>query len=173
MDEMSLASIPLCEKSKAPAAKTTMSVREMQHLLGLGKTESYWLIHKNFFEVIQINDKMRVVISSFEKWYANQIKYHKVNGPPPGEELRKRSYSVVEAAEILSVDTETIYTLIRRARLRQDVFGNFSKFIRLSARKPLVTSCLHISLNIFSIGFLAVSDCFTHTIKVVLPICTE
>ena len=41
MDEMSLASIPLCEKSKAPAAKTTMSVREMQHLLGLGKTESY------------------------------------------------------------------------------------------------------------------------------------
>lgn len=110
MDEMSLASIPLCEKSKAPAAKTTMSVREMQHLLGLGKTESYWLIHKNFFEVIQINDKMRVVISSFEKWYANQIKYHKVNGPPPGEELRKRSYSVVEAAEILSVDTETIYS---------------------------------------------------------------
>ena len=118
MDEMSLASIPLCEKSKAPAAKTTMSVREMQHLLGLGKTESYWLIHKNFFEVIQINDKMRVVISSFEKWYANQIKYHKVNGPPPGEELRKRSYSVVEAAEILSVDTETIYTLIRRVQVQ-------------------------------------------------------
>lgn len=60
-----------------------------------------------------------------------------------------------------------------RDGLRQEVFGNFSKFIRLSARKPLVTSCLHISLNIFSIGFLAVSDCFTHTIKVVLPICTE
>ena len=60
-----------------------------------------------------------------------------------------------------------------RAGLRQEVFGNFSKFIRLSARKSLLTSCLHISLNIFSIGFLAVSDCFTHTIKVVLPICTE
>ena len=29
-----------------------------------------------------------------------------------------------------------------------------------------MTSCLHISLNIFSIGFLAVSDCFTHTIKI-------
>ena len=60
-----------------------------------------------------------------------------------------------------------------RAGLRQEVFGNFSKFIRLSARKSRMTSCLHISLNIFSIGFLAVSDCFTHTIKVVLPICTE
>ena len=33
----------------------------------------------------------------------------------------------------------------------------------MSARKSLLTSCLHISLNIFSIGFLAVSDCFTHT----------
>lgn len=120
MGDMSLASIPLCEKNEPSTTKTTISVREMQHLLGLGKTDSYWLIHKNFFEVIQINDKMRVVISSFEKWYANQIKYHKVNGPPPGEELRKRSYSVVEAAEILSVDAETIYTLIRQGKIKTE-----------------------------------------------------
>lgn len=106
--------------SNSSVTKTTMSVREMQHLLGLGKTDSYWLIHKNFFEVIQINDKMRVVISSFEKWYANQVKYHKVNGPPPGAELRKRSYSVVEAAEILSVDAETIYTLIRQGKIKTE-----------------------------------------------------
>ena len=120
MGDMSLASIPLCEKNEPSTTKTTISVREMQRLLGLGKTDSYWLIHKNFFEVIQINDKMRVVISSFEKWYANQIKYHKVNGPPPGEELRKRSYSVVEAAEILSVDAETIYTLIRQGKIKTE-----------------------------------------------------
>ena len=120
MDEMSLASISLCEKSKAPAAKTTMSVREMQHLLGLGKTESYWLIHKNFFEVILINDKRRIVISSFEKWYTNQVKYHKVNGSPPGEELCKRSYSVPDAAEILKVKPETIYTLIRQGKLKAE-----------------------------------------------------
>lgn len=120
MDEMSLASISLCEKSKAPAAKTTMSVREMQHLLGLGKTESYWLIHKNFFEVILINDKRRIVISSFEKWYTNQVKYHKVNGSPPGEELCKRSYSVPDAAEILKVKPETIYTLIRQGKLKTE-----------------------------------------------------
>lgn len=120
MDEMSLASISLCEKGKAPAAKTTMSVREMQHLLGLGKTESYWLIHKNFFEVILINDKRRIVISSFEKWYTNQVKYHKVNGSPPGEELCKRSYSVPDAAEILKVKPETIYTLIRQGKLKAE-----------------------------------------------------
>lgn len=52
-----------------------------------------------------------IVISSFEKWYANQVKYHKVNGPPPGEELCKRSYSVPDAAEILKVKPETIYKL--------------------------------------------------------------
>ena len=100
MDDVQNVSAPLYGKAEPTTAKTTMSVREMQHLLGLGKTDSYWLLHKNFFEVILINDKMRIVISSFEKWYANQVKYHKVNGPPPGEELCKRSYSVLEVAEI-------------------------------------------------------------------------
>ncbi|MEE1165441.1 MAG: hypothetical protein UHU21_17310 [Lachnospiraceae bacterium] len=52
--------------------KTTMSVAEMGKMLGLGKTEPYWLVHKNCFETIMVNGKMRVVIESFEKWYANQ-----------------------------------------------------------------------------------------------------
>lgn len=97
-----------------------MSVREMRQLLGLGKTDSYWLLHKNLFEVILINDKRRIVISSFEKWYTNQVKYHKVNGSPPGEELCKRSYSVPDAAEILKVKPETIYTLIRQGKLKTE-----------------------------------------------------
>ena len=75
---------------------------------------------KNFFEVILINDKMRIVISSFEKWYANQVKYHKVNGPSPGEELCKRSYSVLEVAEILKVDSDTVYTLVRQGKLKAE-----------------------------------------------------
>ena len=75
---------------------------------------------KNLFEVILINDKRRIVISSFEKWYANQVKYHKVNGSPPGEELCKRSYSVPDVAEILKVKPETIYTLIRQGKLKTE-----------------------------------------------------
>lgn len=66
MDDVQNISAPLYGKAEPTTAKTTMSVREMQHLLGLGKTDSYWLLHKNFFEVILINDKMRIVISSFE-----------------------------------------------------------------------------------------------------------
>lgn len=113
MDDMRNTSAPLYGKAEPATTKTTMSVREMRQLLGLGKTDSYWLLHKNLFEVILINDKRRIVISSFEKWYANQVKYHKVNGSPPGEELCKRSYSVLEVAEILKVDSDTVYTLIR------------------------------------------------------------
>ena len=68
---------------------STMSVPEMRRLLGLKKTESYWLVHRNFFETRIIDGRMRVDRASFEKWYANQTKHKKVNGEPPGEELRK------------------------------------------------------------------------------------
>ena len=57
--------------------RTTMSVPEMRRMLGLGKTDSYWLVHRQCFETIIVAGKMRVVIDSFEHWYANQIKYKK------------------------------------------------------------------------------------------------
>ena len=138
MDDVQNASAPLYGKAEPTTAKTTMSVREMQHLLGLGKTDSYWLLHKNFFEVILINDKMRIVISSFEKWYANQVKYHKVNGPPPGEELCKRSYSVLEVAEILKVDSDTVYTLIRQGKLKAETVDFW---MRIHLHKQRTSAC--------------------------------
>lgn len=61
---------------------------EMRRMLGLRKTDSYWLVHKQCFETVIVKGKMRIVIDSFEHWYANQVKYKKVDGPPPGEELR-------------------------------------------------------------------------------------
>ena len=44
MDDVQNISAPLYGKAEPTTAKTTMSVREMQHLLGLGKTDSYWLL---------------------------------------------------------------------------------------------------------------------------------
>lgn len=41
MDDVQNISAPLYGKAEPTTAKTTMSVREMQHLLGLGKTDSY------------------------------------------------------------------------------------------------------------------------------------
>ena len=57
-----------------------MSVKEMGDLLGIRKTDRYWLVHKNVFETRTIHGKMWVNIESFEKWYANQIKYQKITG---------------------------------------------------------------------------------------------
>lgn len=102
---------------KSEQNKTTMSVTEMRKMLGLGKTDAYWLVHKNCFETIKVNGKMRIVISSFEKWYANQVKHVKVEGPPPGKELKAVSYSVLEIAQMLSIDKSSVYYLIKRDRI--------------------------------------------------------
>ena len=98
-------------------SKTTMSVAEMRKMLGVGKSDAYWLVHKKCFETIRVNGKMRIVISSFEKWYANQVKHAKVDGPPPGEELKAASYSVREIAQMLSIDESSVYYLIKRDRI--------------------------------------------------------
>ena len=113
--------------------RTTMSVPEMRRMLGLGKTESYWLVHRGFFDTILVEGKMRIVIESFEKWYANQIKWEKVDGPPPGEELNAYSYSIPQIAELLGVDGSIAYDIVKRChietftvdtwkRVRKDVF---------------------------------------------------
>lgn len=49
--------------------KKSMSVPEMGRLLGLKKTESYYLLHKGFFESTTIGNNMRVMVDSFEDWY--------------------------------------------------------------------------------------------------------
>ena len=83
-------------KRRPTQKRTWMTVPEMGKLLGLKKTDRYWLVHKNVFESKEIAGKIRINIASFEKWYANQIKYHKVTGEEPGKELKSWSYSVKE-----------------------------------------------------------------------------
>ena len=99
-------------------SKTSMSVREMGRSLGLGKTESYWLVHKEQFEVRIVADKMRVMIASFEEWYANQLHYKKVNGEMPGTELLKRTMTVPTMAELLGIREATAYELIHRLHFK-------------------------------------------------------
>ena len=107
-------------------------------MLGLRKTDSYWLVHKQCFETVMVEGKMRIVIDSFEHWYANQVKYKKVDGSPPGEELRSYSYSPQELAEELGVSDSIAYDLIKRydietfdvdhwMRIRKDVFEAWYK----------------------------------------------
>ncbi len=95
-------------------SKTSMSVMEMGKMLGLKKTDSYWLVHKGLFETRIVASKMRIMIESFEKWYANQLHYKKVNGEMPGKELLQRMMTVQEMASLLGISDWSAYELINR-----------------------------------------------------------
>ena len=99
-------------KSKQDA-RQYMSVKQMGDLLGLGKTERYWLVHQNRFETETIRGKMWVNVSSFENWYANQVKYHKISGEAPGQKLNECSYSIRDIAGKLNVSESKVYELAK------------------------------------------------------------
>ena len=106
-------------KRRPTQKRTWMTVPEMGKLLGLKKTDRYWLVHKNVFESKEIAGKIRINIASFEKWYANQIKYHKVTGEESGKELKSWSYSVKEVADLLGVDDYLVYELLKKNQIEQ------------------------------------------------------
>ena len=95
-----------------PRKRTSMSVVEMGKLLGLGKTESYYLVRKNYFQVITVGNTMRVMIPGFEEWYENQSFYKKVDGPAPGSALRKTSMNAEELGDLLGIVEASAYELI-------------------------------------------------------------
>lgn len=99
-------------------SKTSMSVIEMGKSLGLGKTESYWLVHKEQFETRFVAGKMRVMVESFERWYANQLHYKKISGELPGKELLKRTMTVPTMAKLLGIKEASAYELIHRLHFR-------------------------------------------------------
>ena len=102
------------EFSDNDADRGYMSVREMGDLLGLKKTDRYWLLHKGFFETRIAAGKTWGDIPSFEKWYANQVKYHKVTGEEPGRELKTRSYSPRDISQMLGICEQGVYELIKK-----------------------------------------------------------
>ena len=89
-------------------SKKTMSVPEMRRLLGLKKTDSYWLVHRNFFQTYIVNGQMRVDIASFEEWYEHQIMYQKVGRMPTITDLEKDYIRLQEAAALAGVTSGTI-----------------------------------------------------------------
>ncbi len=99
------------------SGRKTMSVPEMRKLLGVKKTESYWLVHKGYFKTSYINGVMRVDLESFEEWYANQVKHKKVNGEKPGKVLCQESYSFRDAANLLGIHSSNLYEIWRNEGL--------------------------------------------------------
>ena len=102
---------------KESEERTMMTVHEMGDLLGIKKTDRYWLLHKGFFKTKVVLGKTWIDIASFEKWYANQVKYKKVNGEEPGKELKAWSYSPQELAQELGVTDSVLYDILKRENI--------------------------------------------------------
>ncbi len=102
---------------KTSQKKETMSVREMREILGIKKTDSYWLIKRHYFNTVIIDGKIRVDIKSFEDWYANQVHHRKVNGEEPGQKLMESSYSVRDISAMLGISEDSVLEMINREKL--------------------------------------------------------
>lgn len=110
--------------------KKSMSVPEMRRVLGLGKTESYWLVKKNYFETVIVAGKMRVMVDSFEKWYASQLHYKKVDGSPPGENWTSITMSIRETASLLGITESSLYDLLKKKPFRVIQDGMYKRIYK-------------------------------------------
>jgi len=100
-----------------PKKKTTISVPEMRKLLGLGKTDSYWLVKKQVFNTFNVNGQIRIDLKSFEEWYAGQFHYKKITGEPPGSRWNEIVVSLEKAAERIGICVGTVYEYINKGKL--------------------------------------------------------
>ena len=107
--------------------KKSMSVREMRRLLGLGKTEAYWLVKKNYFDTVIIAGKMRVMIESFENWYANHLHYKKIIGEAPGKNWTSITMSIQETASLLGIAEGTLYDLMKKKPFKTVKVGMYTR----------------------------------------------
>ncbi len=104
----------------------TMTVRAMGALLGLKKTESYYLVNKKAFDTVMVAGQRRVVKASFEEWYARQDRYRKVDGEPPGAKLHSNMYSVSDLQKMLNLSQDSVLELIHREKFLTMTFeGKF------------------------------------------------
>ena len=92
--------------------KTSISVPALQRMLGLKKGAAYWLIKQGHFEVIIVGKKMRVKLDSFEKWYASQFHYKKVDGPAPGQRYAN-TLSASEVGAVLGMEGCRLYEFLK------------------------------------------------------------
>lgn len=100
--------------------KESISIPELRKMLGIGKTESYWLLRNKGLRTFLFQGCMRIKEEDFWDWYDRQTKHRIIGGPPPGRALQEMSYSARELTELLSVSRDTIYAL-----LKKNVFDTF------------------------------------------------
>lgn len=96
--------------------KKTISVPDLQRILGLGKTGTYYLVNQCCFKTYVVFGKMRIDVESFEEWYSGQFRYKKVNGERPG---KKYGYTIspLTVAKVLGIPRGTANDLLNNGIL--------------------------------------------------------
>lgn len=91
--------------------KKSISVPELQRMLGLKKGAAYWLIKQGHFETVIVGNKMRVMLDSFEEWIAQRA-------------VLETTYSATEVAAMLGVHRNTVYNLIASGLFKTERYND-------------------------------------------------
>lgn len=134
------------ENKSTTRKKTSMSVREMGEILGLKKVESYWLIKQNFFKTIIAGKRMRVMIDSFEEWYAGQFHYKKVDGTLPGLKYGP-TMSIQDVADELGIAYATAQALILNPSFERRKIDSAVRITRYSFEEWYKRQCHYRKRN--------------------------
>lgn len=109
----------------------TMSVPDLMRILGLGKTSTYRLVNQCHFKTYLVLGKMRIDVESFEKWYAGQFHYKKVNGERPGTD-HIETIAPITMAKVLGISKSTAYDFLNNGEVEFIVVKGKRRVIRKS-----------------------------------------
>lgn len=109
----------------------TMSVPDLKRILGLGKTAAYRLVNQCYFKTYVVFGKLRIDVESFEKWYAGQFHYKKVNGERPGTD-HIETICPITMAKVLGIPKSTAYDFLNNGEVEFIVVNGKRRVIRKS-----------------------------------------
>ena len=119
-------------KRRPTQKRTWMTVPEMGKLLGLKKTDRYWLVHKNVFESKEIAGKMRINIASFEKWYDSQSRYRTKEDREKDDIVEEATITMPEMARLLGLTRSQVYQILRNPK-----YSHFFETIVIAEKKRI------------------------------------
>lgn len=96
--------------------KQTVTVREIGRILGLGKTAVYRLVNQCVFKSYVICGGIRVDTASFDKWYASQFHYRKVDGERPGKKYGN-TFGPTTIGKVLGIANSTGLDLLNNGEI--------------------------------------------------------
>lgn len=117
---------------KESEERTIMTVHEMGDLLGIKKTDRYWLLHKGFFKTKVVLGKTWIDIASFDKWYASQSRYRTRADREKDLAAEAATITMPEMARLLGTTRSTVYSILNNPNYKE-----FFDFVVIADKKRI------------------------------------